>query len=218
MNTHRKLISLLLVIIFIFGLCSSSFAMTTQAGSETVVCYLDGKEVFLSDIGEDNIIDIDKVNSHNIGYSSFRSVPNNKKNYVIVPSKYNNAIVKTTLTAPRFTQYTTQYYFTSSLGAQFASGIDVKSSDTILATVGGFIPKIGPSVTIVFTLVSLYKAEIASKIRSRTDHKKKVLIKEMTTPYGTFYAVDDWNTRKVFTHTTYKDNSTKEVIDNLQYK
>ena len=155
----------------------------------------------------------------NVGniFASEKSSNYTTSNKRTIPSGYNQAIVRTSLSATGYGQTNTQYYFTHLNGAKFASGIEQKSWATITGLVGGFIPKIGPTVSILFTADSLYKASIAGKIRSYTNSGKKVHITEAKSRYGTFYGVFGWTNRVIETHKNYS-NGTVEKITNLQYK
>lgn len=135
----------------------------------------------------------------------------------VIPSGYNQAIVRTSLSAPQYGQTNTQYYYTYQNGAKFASGLEQKAWTTIKGTALGFVPKIGGAISILFTADSLYKSSIAGKIRNYTNSGKKVKITEAKSRYGTFYGVFAWTNRTIETHKNYTGGIV-EKITNLQYK
>lgn len=228
----KKLICFILVCSLSMSGISFSFADTESTtennidsiSDDTIVCYYEGTPITKGEIDKHNIINqetIEKIDSNvsnpnvRMSYKSKAKVSYNTK---VIPSRYNSAIVKVHLKAPRFNQTTIKYYYTRNRGAKFASGLDTGTWTTIAGTAAGFIPQIGPAITIVFGAVTLYKANIASKIRSYTDNGKKVKISEIKSSYGTFYAVSGWTGKKIQTNAIYTDGYSKETIKNLQYK
>ena len=88
--------------------------------------------------------------------------------YMTLPTWANNAIVKTSLAAPRYGQTNIYYYFTKDNANIYAMSLDTGSTEGLLALLGGFIPKVGPVIAIMFTVSSLSKGEIDTKIRNLT--------------------------------------------------
>lgn len=223
-----------ILVLFSIASCSLSFAAPVEsdndgfsqafieASDDTVVCYMEGIPITKAQIDENGCVNketvehIEEIKTQSISmYLEKSSTP--KPNTRTIPSGYNQAIVRTSLKAPSFGQTNTHYYYTSQNGAKFASGLEIKNWATIVATAAGFIPKIGPAVTITFTANALYKASVAGKIRNYTNSGKKVKISEAKSRYGTFYGVFAWTSRTIETHKTYT-NGTVEKITNLQYK
>lgn len=183
---------------------------------ETIVCYMEGRPIKKMDIDENGCLKKEVVKEIE-SYNSILPAATPTSNYTTIPSGYNNAVVCTSLSAPRYGQTNKIYYFTRDKGAQFASNIEYSQTAQILAMAAGFIPYIGPAVTISFTVSALYKSSVAKNIRSRTDYGKKVRINQCTSSFGTFYGVFDWSGRTIETHKNYTDG-TKEVVKNLQFK
>lgn len=193
-----------------------------EASHDTVVCYMEGIPITKEQIDENGCVNketvemIEEIKEQSTSiYLEKSSTP--KPNTRTIPSGYNQAIVRTSLSAPSYGQTNIHYYYTFENGAKFASGLEVKNWATIVATAAGFIPNIGPVITITFTSNALYKASIASKIRTYTNSGKKVKISEAKSRYGTFYGVFAWTNRTIETHKTY-NSGTIEKITNLQYK
>lgn len=201
-----------------------------EATDDTIICYMNGYPIRKKDVDSTGVVlssVIEKIESEqSVATYDLTSIESEQSvstyaataNTRTIPTGYNNAIIQTTLTAPRYQQITKTYYFTSTNGAKFATGLEAKAWEQIVATVAGYIPFIGDAINILFTASSLYKSSVASQIRERTDDGKKVHINEASSSYGTFYGVFDWNNRVIETHNTYDDGITKEVINNLQYK
>lgn len=196
------------------------FAFTDKfirATDDTIVCYMDGVPIQKKEIDNDGFIiqdtinKIDKLNSSSVGIQSTPII-----NTRTIPSGYNNAIIRSVLTAPSYSQKNTIYYFTTNRGAQFASNLEVGAAASLIAMATGFIPYVGPVITISFTFSTLYKSSVASQIRKRTNVGKKVRINECSSGYGTFYGVFDWTGRKIETHRNYT-SGTSEKLTNLLY-
>lgn len=186
-----------------------------NATDDTIVCYMEGIPITKSQIDKNGFIDeetiaqIEQIKNKEI---SMYATSNTRT----IPSGYNQAIVRSVISAPGYGQTNTQYYFTNSNGAKFASGLEVKNWQTILATAAGFIKIVGPTITIVFTANALYKSSVASKVRSYTDSGKKVHITEAKSKYGTFYGVFGWTNRVIETHKNFSGD-TVESLTHLQY-
>ncbi|WP_195941010.1 hypothetical protein [Romboutsia sp. 1001713B170131_170501_G6] len=220
-----KLVALTLIACNISGVAGTAFASDNtnnftkefiNASDDTIVCYMEGVPVKKSQIDENGVINEKTMNEIE------QIVENEVSTYAtsntrVIPSGYNQAIVRTSLSAPGYGQTNTQYYYTYQNGAKFASGVEQKAWTTIKGTALGFVPKIGPAATILFTADSLYKASVAGKIRNYTNSGKKVKITEAKSRYGTFYGVFAWTNRTIETHKTFSDG-TVEKITNLQYK
>jgi len=192
-----------------------------NASEDTIVCYMDGVAICKEDVDENGMIKqevMDVINIRNgLSISTF-STSTPVKNYKSIPSKYNNAIVSTTITAPRYEQKNTIYYLTAQKGAVFASNLEVGAAASLIAMAAGFIPYVGPVITITFTFSSLYTSSVASQVRSLTNYTKKVRINQASSGYGTFYGVSEWTGLSIETHTTYPSGSlTTETLNNVQY-
>lgn len=200
-----------------------------EASNDTIVCYMDGYPIRKCDIDDnycvkkkiiDEIVSERKSNIYEIQTMSSNTVKSNglPNKTVSIPKKYNNAIIQSTVGAPRYSQTTKTYYFTRTRGAKYASKITYKDSTGLIALVAGFAPKVGPVISITMTLSSLYKSSVASDIRKRTDNDKKVKINEASSSYGTFYGVFDWSGRKIKVPQNYSNGTTTQKLKNLQYK
>ena len=197
-----------------------------EESDDTIVCYMNDYPIKKQDIDDNNcvkthiikkIVDSENNISKKMRLNKTQSSGLPTKT-VTIPNKYNNAIIKYTIVAPRYSQTTKTYYFTRNRGAQYASGLEYKSSNQLVALVAGFIPKVGAVITISFTFSSLFKSSVASNIRSRTDKGKKVKINEASSNYGTFYGVFDWSGRKISVPKNYSNGTITQKLKNLQYK
>lgn len=200
-----------------------------KASDDTIVCYMDGYPIRKRDIDDNHCVKKQIINnivsaSKNITYgvqpmssttTKSSGLPTKK---VSIPKKYNNAIIQSTIGAPRYSQTNKTYYFTKTRGIQYANNLEYKVSAQLIALVTGFTPKVGAAIAISFTFSSLYKSSVASDIRKRTDKNKKVRINEASSSFGTFYGVFDWSGRKIEVPQNYNNGTTTQKLKNLQYK
>lgn len=136
----------------------------------------------------------------------------------LIPKKYNNAIVKYSISAPRYSGTNIAYYLTEDNGAAFASGLETGSAYGCAAILAGFVPHVGPAVSVIMSFASMYKSDVASRIRERTNKHKKVHINEASSNYGGGYGVFDWNSRYIEVPLTSRDKYSSQTLENLQYK
>ncbi len=183
---------------------------------DVVLFYLEGMPIYKSDIDENFVVKENVVKRVESG-SNVLDGNGYTSNYRTIPSKYSNAIVRTTTTAPRYSQTNTMYYFTAREGALFASDLSTGTFDSLVSRIVGYIPVIGDAVSLVMDFSAMYKNDIASRIRERTDYQKKVKVTETRSNYGIFYAVFDWSGRKIETTRNYV-NGNKDTLNNIQYK
>ena len=88
-----------------------------------------------------------------------------------------------------------------------------------LFTFAGFIPYVGPAVTVSYWVYSLYKADVASQIRNYTDYGKSVRVNIATSNYGTFYGVFSWDgTTCPMVETESQPNGGTETLKSVQVK
>lgn len=185
-----------------------------KAPDDTVVFYYDSIPIKKSQIFEKDgqyFINMGQLNKISLQSSG------PQWNTVTIPSRYNEAIVKTHLTAPQFSQVTIKSYLNSQNGAKFASSVETGNAYALAGLFGGFIPVVGPVIAITFTINGLYKAEVAKKIRSHTNNGYKVEIREVTSSYGTFYSVFRWTGRTIETN-SISNGPSKEVILGISYR
>ena len=84
-----------------------------NASDDTIVCYMEGLPIRKDQVNEYGLVD---PSAFDIPIT--RAVPSS--NYVTIPNGYNEAIVKTTIVAPRYSQNNTLYYLQHLHGAQLA--------------------------------------------------------------------------------------------------
>ncbi len=229
MKKMRRFTAFLLIITTIFsmnimtvlaeednGRFTSEFIV---AADDTIVCYMDGVPIKKAYINEYGVVTQESLEQAKAEYEGeirmTRATPTSV--YMTLPTWANNAIVKTSLAAPRYGQTNIYYYFTKDNANIYAMSLDTGSTEGLLALLGGFIPKVGPVIAIMFTVSSLSKGEIATKIRNLTNANKKVRINCATSSFGTFYGVFEWTGRTIETHKIY-DSGTTETVTNLQFK
>lgn len=172
-----------------------------NATDDTIVCYMDGVAITKSQVDENGMVDLEQKNySKAQNYSLNNGLTRAAKQSTIfyatdsIPlgitypcslfvAPYNNAVIKTTITAPRYSQENVKMYLSSSEAAKFASTLDTTTGSTVLFTAAGFIPKVGPVITIAFAVASIRNAEVASKIRSYTNYGKRVRVNVATSNF-----------------------------------
>ncbi len=202
-----------------------------QASDDTIVCYMDGIAIKKSQVDANGLINFDALNASSISasgpivyatttFSATQTIPTG----ITYPcslnvSPYSNAIIKTTIVAPGYSQNNTKLYLSNLQGAQFASSIETPAGTTIVLTALGFIPIVGPAITISFTILALRNAEVAGQIRSYTNYGKKVRINVATSSYGTFYGVSEWTgTVAPMVELTSTPNGGTETLNNVHVR
>ena len=61
----------------------------------------------------------------------------------------------------------------------------------------GFIPKVGPIITVAGFFTSARDADLAKKIRTQTDREYDVMWRCIETNYGTFHTAEYWGGRYI---------------------
>lgn len=188
-----------------------------RADEDTVVCYMDGIPITKSKVDENGFIDMNigeelvKESNANLAdtyslekvnkgakvttkvYKDTQKLPiKTTKKCSLYLSKYNNAVIRTNITASRYSQQNTKLYLTAKQGVRFARKIETGFAESAIFTALGFVPKVGPTITIAYWVFSSYKSSVVLKIRKYTDKGKKVRVNIATSPYGTFYGVSEW--------------------------
>lgn len=104
---------------------------------------------------------------------------------------YKNAMITTKryIKAQRVNEaYTTNYlYLTAEEGAKYASKIETSTAESFAGLALGFLPKVGPVLTIAIFLKQGARAELCSQIRKYTDEGKKVCV-----IHGAISGVREW--------------------------
>lgn len=188
-----------------------------KADDDTIICYMDGIPIKKSQVDKDGFVDLDaRANSMSKGrmkladtylvekaikgaktsikkYKDTGKIPlKTTKQCSLYLTRYQNAIIKTSITAPRYSQNNTKIYLTTKQGAKFASKIETGYAENTIFTALGFVPKIGPTITIAYWVFASYKSSVVSQIRKYIDRGKKVRINVAISPYGTFCGVSEW--------------------------
>lgn len=202
-----------------------------NASDDTIVCYMDGVPIKKSQILEDGVIDLDSTYTASAQlssravietiYSSDSKIPKGTKNKCSINllKPYHNAIIETTIIAPRYSQSNKKMYMTSTIGAQYASKLFGGSVATGLTfTAIGCKTKVGMAISLVYSGVSAYSQLLAGQIREYTDKGKKVKVSLARSNYGVFYGVSEW-TGSVCSIIDYTPSSTQyEKLDALMLK
>ena len=179
-----------------------------NASDDTIVCYMEGLPIRKDQVNKYGLVD-----STVFDMPTTRSVPSS--NYVTIPRGYNEAIVKTTIVAPRYSQDNTLYYLQHLHGAQLASSIETGDMQALIGLILCFVPN-AQVPGFIIGLSSAYKAGVASDIRKRTDYGNAVRVNVASSSFGTFYGVFDWSGRKIETNKNYTDG-TKETVKSIVY-
>lgn len=160
-----------------------------KADLDTVVAIIDGVSITKRDIiGKDKI----KVTQSNSDFV-MRSLPDVYR----LPSAAKNANVVKTLNAPRFSQVTTYMYLSSDKAHAIASDLDFDVMKDGIWFLAGFIPKVGPIITIGAFFGTWRNANLASDIRSYADKGDSCIVKDIETSYGNFSTVLSWDGKYV---------------------
>lgn len=206
---------------------------------DTIVCYYKGYPITKAQVGEDNVIDANVIDMIEVKVAQTVALVDNEistrsvlKDPMLeggsssgnritrsepIPSGYSEAIVEVLLTTTGFSQTTKSMYFTRENAIKFADGIVYGNAATIVAMLAGFIPIVGPVITVGCTIDSLRKGNIAAEIRTYTDKGYKVRVDKIMTKYATYYVVDKWTTNSVY-YTTYKEGPTTQKLVGISFK
>lgn len=174
-----------------------------NASDDTIVCYMEGLPIRKDQVNKYGLVDPSAFD-----ILAIRAIPSS--NYVTIPNGYNEAIVKTTIVAPRYSQDNTMYYLQHLHGAQLASSIETGNIQALIGVLICFVPhSLVPGFMI--SLDSAYKAGIASEIRERTDYGHAVRVNVASSSFGVFYGVFDWYGRQIETSKNYTGGTTETV-------
>lgn len=206
-----------------------------NAPDDTIVCYMDGIPIRKADVNEFGVVKKDlrsaqknttqmitrQSASSDIIYYSARYSPiplGTTSRCTLVMDSYNDAIISTTITAPRYSQTNVKLYLSPLSGAQFASSIENGWISNTVFTLAGFLPKVGPLIVVFWWASSLYNAGICSDIRSYTDYGNSVRINRATSNYGTFYGVFEWDGNYCPMVEVQRDNYSMETLNAVNLK
>lgn len=187
-----------------------------------VIFYLDDVPIYKYQILNEHV----ESKSNVIIYSSDMertSTSNYTQNYAYVTAPYECAEVKTTTTAPRFSQVAYVSYLTSSLGSVYAQSLQSNVSDIFVNQLLSILiaKGLGGAAGLTFDLISsfnaAYKASIANNIWELTNAGKKVKISHAISTYGSGYGVFEWYGSRIETYRSYTGNITSETLDYIKY-
>lgn len=181
-----------------------------NAPNDTIVCYMEGVPIRKDQVNENGLVDASAFYART---TRGAGVPSS--NYVTIPTGYNEAIVKTYLSAPRYGQTNTIYYLKHLHGAQLASSIETGDTQALAGLILCFVPN-AQVPGFMIGLDSAYKAGVASNIRKRTNQGNAVRVNVASSTYGVFYGVFDWSGRVIETSKNYTDG-TKETVKSIVY-
>ena len=179
-----------------------------NASDDTIVCYMEGLPIRKDQVNEYGLVDPSVFD-----IPTTRAVPSS--NYVTIPNGYNEAIVKTTIASPRYSQNNILYYLQYLHGAQLASSIETGDIQALISLILCFVPN-AQVPGFMIGLDSAYKAGVASDIRKRTDYGNAVRVNVASSSFGTFYGVFDWSGRQIETSKNYTDGTT-ETVNSIVY-
>lgn len=222
MKKNKKVLSMLLVLVILFTTYGAVFATNNNsnltelfylADDDDVVLYLDDYPVLKKDIIEETgqvkesvIEEIEELSKPNITTFSNSRLPSNK----------SEALVVKKLTAPGWSQTNNYAYLRYSSAVDLAGRLENNGFGGIGALFLGFIPKIGPVITIGSFVISGYASELATKIRKITDDFGHIEWRAIKNPYGNFYAVFKWNGYNI--DLSERNGTSTEVIQSISYR
>lgn len=181
-----------------------------NASNDTIVCYMEGVPIRKDQVNEYGFVD---ESTFVAKMKRGAGVPSS--NYVTIPSGYNEAIVKTYLSAPRYGQTNTIYYLKHLHGAQLASSIETGDAQALIGLILCFVPN-AQVPGFMIGLDAAHKAGVASNIRKRTNQGSAVRVNVASSTFGVFYGVFDWSGRVIETSKNYTDG-TKETVNSIVY-
>ena len=193
-----------------------------KANLNDVIFYLDDVPIYKYQILNEHV----ESKSNVISYSSDMERTSNSnytQNYAYVTAPYECAEVKTTTTAPRFSQVAYVSYLTSSLGSVYAQSLQSNVSDIFVNQLLSILiaKGLGGAAGLTYDLISsfnaAYKASIASSIWELTNAGKKVKISHAISTYGSGYGVFEWYGSRIETYRSYTGNITSETLDYIKY-
>lgn len=221
----RKRIVSLSVIVMLVTTCIPSYANTIdsksnnklftnlfyEADDDEVVLYYKEHSILKRDIdletGEISKNKLKEIAIENDNFQSKMTASTSTR----IPSPYNEAVIEKVLSAPRFGQRTTTYYLTTKSGMDLAKSLDFNFRDNFILLLSGFIPKVGPVISVGGFFASARDADLARKIRDQTDKGYNVEWSATKNQYGTFYAADYWNGSTIDLSVINSDITTEEI-------
>jgi hypothetical protein len=105
----------------------------------------------------------------------------------------NGAFIKSNYGKSGYSMTIEDYFMRPGDARTFASKLDVSGTETVSWLATGFLPGIGPYLTLLGTSSTYYRGSIASKIRSYTNNNQSVHVTSFKDNYGKYYAVEYWN-------------------------
>ncbi|GAA0071382.1 hypothetical protein UT300003_29060 [Clostridium sardiniense] len=209
----------IIAIMILFCLSSqvAAFADNIPPSNNDIIAYIDGIGLTKNDINEDGEIKntpkaMPKANISGGGGATNR-----------LPSGKSSALIQKRLGAPRFSQQVDDYYMTVSQAKDAAYALNSSTviktvANTIVSNVVGSVAKhIAKPYSYITMFSALPRISAGTKINNLTKKNKKVRLRIIKNPNGTFYNVSEWDGRTLDFKLT-NNNVTKEVIFNKQYR
>ncbi len=193
-----------------------------NADLNEIIFYIDNIPIYKYQILEKNIPNDPHNKGAHLNYTT-ASTASYTQHYAYVSSPYTCAEVKTTTSAPSFSQTAYVSYLTASLGSLYAQSLTSNKRDIFLnqlvsILVGyGLSPAAGLTYDLVSSFNSARNASVAEQIWKITNAGKKVKISHASSNYGSGYGVFEWTGTKIETYRSYSGNTTTEVLNYVRY-
>jgi hypothetical protein len=140
-----------------------------------------------------------------------------QEHVTFLPPGANEAIVVKGISAPRYGQEDTYFYLTTKSGRELARTFDSNDLNSFLWLLAGFIPHIGPAVSVFGFFVEAWHAGLAAEIRYWTDQNHNIVWLVNDSPYGSFYSVDFWDGETVDLD-EYTSEFTRVWVKSVSYR
>lgn len=195
-----RCISLVLTASFFFVLVSVSYASVITENSQqaafdalpedAIVCYLRGQPVYKYEIQDNHrIVKESTIVSRSLGVDS------------PLPVTHRGEIVSATVLTVTigYNQLESIDYlpnqYAESVAAGFANNLSLASIlSGLISLAGGAIPSFASTIISgILSIAGLSKSQLANEIRQITDRGGDVILTYVGTPYGNYYAVEEWD-------------------------
>lgn len=195
-----------------------SYLSFEKLPGDTEIATINGIPLFKYDIEEDGITikssALERIYSaveNNLNYknnvqrdsnyiNSTSPMSKRKMQKITIPSGKNQATITVNEKSSRSSVDTEHVYLTPYSGKKFVKSLENSNISEILAMLAGFIPHIGPAISIYWTFGSLHRSNVKDQINKLTNQNKWVHITRVKSAYGEFFGANEWTEKgKSFT-------------------
>lgn len=227
----KKFICTFLVFSIFLGISSNVFAHDNDIKikndslkhlkPDTIVCYLDDVPVRASDIDEFGVISKSIINkATNKKQVTMRYAQAQSAMWdMTVPYQHRGkcVVVDSVLTSIRYSQDNTYFYLPNKYARPFADRFASGSIETIVFFASGFLPSPYNTIGACTALVKgLYGTSLENDINSLSDAGKNVEVRRVSSNYGTFWAVFEWNGTTI-AGKSFTTNNSKYKVKKIAY-